>query len=152
MTSPAPVWSEGAAAGGFEVHWGRCWDGGGAPVLWPWGRIVDELARERDLDWFEDGLGSRGRLLARIAPDLAARLDAVGMSAPQFERERFMVLDALGTLVRYAAGEQPLLLAFDDIDLADGDALAALSSWHARLPTCRYCSSARTRAARSALR
>ena len=37
-----------AAEIGVRVVWGHCWEGGGAPPFWPWGRIVDELSRERE--------------------------------------------------------------------------------------------------------
>lgn len=115
-----------AEAQGFRVVWGRCWDRGGAPAYWPWGRIVDELCRDRDLSWFEDGMGARGRRLARIAPELGERLGVDGGREPEFAQDRFAVLDSLAGLLRAASRNGPILLALDDVDAADADALEAL--------------------------
>ena len=42
-TALVGVLGEGAAGQGVRAVWGRCWESGGAPPFWPWGRIVDEL-------------------------------------------------------------------------------------------------------------
>jgi predicted ATPase len=34
-----------AAARGFRVIWGRCWDSGGEPPFWPWIQLVREGLR-----------------------------------------------------------------------------------------------------------
>src|SRR5215210_6113493 len=52
-TSLARVLADHAAERGVRVVWGHCWEGGGAPPFWPWGRIVDELCREGDGAWTE---------------------------------------------------------------------------------------------------
>src|SRR5690242_11500572 len=62
---------ERAAAAGFGVAWGRCWESGGAPAYWPWTQIVSELWREPDVgsELLPD---PEAEALAVIAPDVAS--------------------------------------------------------------------------------
>src|SRR5881394_1731511 len=56
-----------AARAGCAVHWGRCWESGGAPAYWPWAEIASALwndAAAHEADQAE---------LAAIAPALHAR-------------------------------------------------------------------------------
>src|SRR5262245_2409662 len=61
---------ERAAAAGFAVHWGRCWESGGAPAYWPWTQIVSELWRTAGATT-ELGQDVDTDALSVIAPDLA---------------------------------------------------------------------------------
>jgi AAA ATPase domain len=119
--------AERAAAEDVRVVWGRCWEGGGAPPFWPWGRIVDELSRGRDREWLERELGGGARRLGLIAPELGERLNGEPPeSAPKSEQGRFAQINSLAAFLRATASEQPLLLALDDVHAAGTDALLAL--------------------------
>jgi hypothetical protein len=119
--------AERATAEGMRVVWGRCWEGGGAPPFWPWGRIIDELSRGRARAWLEQELGGGARRLGLIAPGLGERLNGEPpASALQSEQGRFALLDSLAAFLRATAEDQPLLLAVDDIHAAGTDALLAL--------------------------
>jgi hypothetical protein len=120
------VLAEQAAADGVQVVWGPCWESGGAPPFWPWGRIVDELYRTRDEDWLRDKLGEGARRLGLMAPDLNERLGGDLPSAPKSEQARFAMLNSLAVFLRAAADDDPLLLALDDVDAAGTDAVLAL--------------------------
>ncbi|MGH2944614.1 MAG: ATP-binding protein, partial [Solirubrobacteraceae bacterium] len=48
-----------AVGAGATVLWGRAWDGGGAPLYWPWLRILRKLGAERDI----------GEALAALGPE-----------------------------------------------------------------------------------
>jgi DNA-binding SARP family transcriptional activator len=121
------VLAEHAAAAGVRVVWGRCWAGGGAPPFWPWGQVVDRLWQEHDDAALEAALGARARRLALIAPQLGARLgrpaDALALDV---DKARFALLDSLVGFLRIVSAGGPLLLALDDVDAADTDALLAL--------------------------
>lgn len=119
--------AEQAEAEDVRVVWGRCWEGGGAPPFWPWGRIVDELSRGRDREWFERELGGGARRLGLIAPELGERLNGDPPEAAlQSEQGRFAQINSLAAFLRASAAEQPLLLALDDVHAAGPDALLAL--------------------------
>jgi hypothetical protein len=125
-TALVSVLAEEAAARGVRGVWGRCWESGGAPPFWPWGRIVDELYRDRDEDWLEARLGGGARRLGLMAPELNERLGGDPPSPPKSEQARFAMLNSLAAFLRAASEDEPLLLALDDIDAAGADAVLAL--------------------------
>jgi hypothetical protein len=125
-TALLSVLAEQAAAEGVRVVWGRCWESGGAPPFWPWGRIVDQLYGARDEDWLESKLGGGARRLRLMAPDLNERLGGDPPSPLESEQARFAMLNSLAAFLRAASDDEPLLLALDDIDAAGADAMLAL--------------------------
>src|SRR5688572_12762609 len=54
---------------GAEVHWGRCWEAGGAPAYWPWIQIMRALVREAALA-DDDARRSEWTSLAALVPDV----------------------------------------------------------------------------------
>ena len=126
-TALACALADQAAEDGVRVVWGYCWEGGGAPPFWPWGRIVDELCREGDGAWTEHELGPGARRLALMAPELRERLEGHA-PAPigESDQDRFAMLSSLAAFLRAASADEPLLLVLDDVDVAGVDALLAL--------------------------
>jgi AAA ATPase domain len=126
-TALVTVLAEHATEDGVRVVWGRCWEGGGAPPFWPWGRIVDELCRDRDRDWLERELGGGAPWLGLMAPQLQHLLGGpVPTVESVSEQARFAMLNSLAAFLRAASVGTPLLLALDDVDAAGADALLAL--------------------------
>jgi tetratricopeptide (TPR) repeat protein len=125
-TALLDVLAEQAAAEDVRVVWGRCWESGGAPPFWPWGRIVDQLFETRDPEWLESKLGGGARRLGLMAPELNERLGGDPPSAPGSEQARFAMLSSLTAFLRAASHDEALLLALDDIDAAGADAVLAL--------------------------
>ncbi len=79
-----------AAAAGFTVAWGRTWEAGGAPPLWPWLEVLRTLGAE------------------------AALAGADGSEA-----ERFRAFGAARDALRALAGRAPVLVVLDDLHAAD---------------------------------
>src|SRR5258708_37086296 len=52
---------------GFTVHWGRCWEAGGAPAFWPWMQIFRSMLRDGRCKRVADAYGD---VLARLLPEL----------------------------------------------------------------------------------
>jgi AAA ATPase domain len=125
-TALLDVLAQQADAEGVRVVWGRCWESGGAPPFWPWGRIVDELYETRDREWFESKVGAGARRLGLMAPGLNERLGGDPPSPPESEQARFAMLNSLTAFLRAASDDKPLLLALDDVDAAGADAVLAL--------------------------
>src|SRR4029077_2496584 len=57
-TSLADALAESAAKAGADVRWGRAWEGGGAPALWPWVQVLRGLCRDREPDLLRADLGA----------------------------------------------------------------------------------------------
>ncbi len=105
-----------AAARGTAVHWGRAYEGGATPALWPWLPPLRALV---------------GRLngAATLAPELAALVDTDGGAdgAPHTDRTRFRLFDSVAGLIVATAAAQPLMLVLDDLQWADLPSLELLT-------------------------
>ena len=85
---------------GHAVAWGRCWEAGGAPPLWPWQPVLTDLG----------------------APDAAALLDGdVGSSS--VDPDRFARFVAVTEALAEAVGSAGACLIVDDAHHADTGAL-----------------------------
>jgi hypothetical protein len=136
-TALARVLADRAAQDGVRVVWGNCWEGGGAPPFWPWGRIVDNLCRDGDGTWTERELGPGASRLGLMAPELRERLDShVPARANAPDQARFTLLSSLAEFLRAASASEPLLLVIDDVDSAGTDALVALEFLSRELRDC----------------
>ncbi|WP_029430200.1 AfsR/SARP family transcriptional regulator [Blastococcus sp. URHD0036] len=95
-----------ARSAGWAVAWSRCADDAGAPALWPWTQVLEELGQER---------------LTPIAdedPDAA----------------RFRLFEDLRTRLSAAATRQPLLVVLDDLQGADTTSVQLLALLTRHLP------------------
>lgn len=96
--------------------WGSCWEGDGAPALWPWVQVLRELAPHSVAD--------RDRpILGRLVPELGSGLPT---DAPLDEHARFHLFDAVAAFLRTSAEERTLLLILDDLQWADVSSLLLL--------------------------
>jgi DNA-binding SARP family transcriptional activator len=93
-----------AKAGGARILWGRGWHGGGAPPFWPWIQALRDAGR--------------------AFPEPAA----------DDEGARFRTFEAVTEMLREEAGQQPLLLVFDDLQAADADSLLLIEFLASELP------------------
>jgi len=121
-----------AVAAGALVLWGRAWDGGGAPAYWPWLRILRRLAAERDVTRMVTALGpGAAARLSRLIPDLtitatAGDVEANVSDAADSDAARFELFDAVTSLLRAAAADDPLVIILDDLHGADHPSLLLL--------------------------
>ena len=114
------------SAAGVTVVWGRCWEAGGAPSYWPWVEVIRQLIA----DGPTPDLGPHARFVAQLAPDLAERLGVSGDDAPSPsdpESARFLMFDAVSTLLRVCAARSPLAVVLDDLHAADRASLLLLT-------------------------
>ena len=89
-----------ASVDGFTVGWGRCWADGGAPPLWPWPAVLEDLG----------GTGA-----ARILDDDPGRSG--------LDPDRFARFTAVAELLAERAAVTPLMIVVDDAHVADPAAL-----------------------------
>jgi hypothetical protein len=127
-TRLATALGERAAAEGVRVAWVRGWDGGGAPVFWPWVQVVRAVAADRGEEELVAQLGAGARWVAQIAPELRERL-ALPDAGDTLESEqaRFALFDAITVFLRNAAAAQPIAILLDDVHTADLPSLLLLA-------------------------
>lgn len=128
-TRLATEFSSAATARGALVLWGRCWEAGGAPAFWPWIDALRQAVASEQLPR-ELGLGRHGALVAELLPELRERLVGIGSEPPQPtdpESARFLMFDAVASLLRALAGNVPVVVVLDDLHFADQASLLLLA-------------------------
>lgn len=106
-----------AQARGALVAWGRCHEMSGAPVYWPWLRLLEELVESEDLsDAAIEALG-----VARHSLRAAASEASAGVAGAQLdtEHDRFELFAGVARAIGIAARKRGLVLALDDLHWAD---------------------------------
>jgi tetratricopeptide (TPR) repeat protein len=102
----------------LAVHWGRCWEAGGAPAYWPWVQVLRSVFDRGDGNELVAVPGAAS--LLQILPELAALLPE---AAPTTDLEpvqaRFQLMDAVSNILRAAARNQPMAIALEDLHAAD---------------------------------
>ncbi len=131
--------SQIAGAIGMGVHWGRCWEAGGAPAYWPWLDVLQSLS-ERIPDLDPALLGDGAPILAGLVPSLAQRgASALPPISGDPEQARFRLFRSVLSLVRRATSEQALLIVLEDLHAADESSLALLHFLARELRSTRIC-------------
>lgn len=134
-TALARVFVDRAAARGAFSAWGTCWDGGGAPALWPWVQVVRALARHEDAATLRAGLGDGAPWIAGLLPELAAALGPPAKASDlNADQARFRLFDALASLLAAVAARRPLVVVLDDLHWADTSSVLALEFLGRTLP------------------
>lgn len=93
--------SQLARARGVRACWGRAWEAGGAPALWPWRQLLEAAGARAPLDALEAAGGSR----------------EFPVSDP--EQARFAQFRAVLQSLEQAIDQGPLLCVLDDLHAAD---------------------------------
>ena len=116
-----------ARKSGFSVHLSQCAEVEGAPAYWPWIQLLRSILAEVPVDDLPASLGQGAPELARLVPELAQRLPQLD-EAPSSDPgpARFLLFDAVSSLIRLAASTRPLLLMIDDLHKADRSSLMLL--------------------------
>lgn len=116
-----------AAQRGAQVHYGRGWEGGGAPVYWPWTEALTSLAAGLSAEQLSALAGEDAPELVRLWPELLRRLPSLeAASLPEADEGRFRLARAVAATLRRAAATRPLMLVLDDLHLADASTLSCL--------------------------
>ncbi len=128
-TSLADATTTLAEQRGFVVHWGRCWESGGAPAYFPWLGVLSSMALALDDSALSLALGEGAAVLAELLPELRQRLPPVSSGAPPPPEEaRFRVFRAIVALTRERSRleKRGLVIVLDDLHAADRSSLLLL--------------------------
>src|SRR5262249_37692198 len=116
-----------AAGRGATVIWGRCWEGGGAPAVWPGGPGLRALLPQVDVGTLADWLGAGAPYVAQVVPEVREALPDLPAAPPlDSEQARFRLYDAVCTFLKSAAASAALVLVLDDLHWADTSSLLLL--------------------------
>lgn len=115
--------AERSASGRASVHWGYCWEAGGAPAYWPWIQVLRSVLVDAD-DAVARQVTTRRAWLIGLLPELSER-GGLSLQAPQLEpeRARFQVLEAVVSVLRDAAKARPRVIVLEDLHAADASSL-----------------------------
>jgi predicted ATPase len=109
-----------AAHGGLDLHWGRCWEVGGAPAYWPWVQILRSLFRGPDAKDVLSSIGTGAAHLSQLIPESVG--DVRPPTTPlrlEPEQARFQLMDGIATVLRVFSERTPVVLTLEDLHAAD---------------------------------
>src|SRR5262249_4957556 len=112
---------------GARALWGRCYEGEGAPALWPWVEILRAWLRRCEPDVARAALGPGAADIAQVVPEVRRLLPDLP-EPPTLEpaQARFRFFDAVAAFFAQAGVAQPLVLILDDLHWADTSSLLLL--------------------------
>ena len=117
-----------AGSHGAEIHWGRCWEEGGAPPYWPWVQVLRACVRERGAEQLADELGAGAAEVAELVPDVRTQLPELRIPSDSADplQARFRLFDAVSGFLTRASRARPLVIVLDDLNWADKGSLLLL--------------------------
>lgn len=115
---------------GLRVLWGRCFDGDGAPVYWPWLQVLRRFFLRAGAAASLDAMGDDAPVIAQVSPDAQDLLDGPADVTPLApEDARVRLFDAVTRTFVRAAESRPLLVVLDDLHSADAASLHLLRAF-----------------------
>ncbi|NRA01327.1 MAG: AAA family ATPase [Myxococcales bacterium] len=128
-TRTAEEFADEARARGARILVGRCHEGEGPPIFWPWVQLIRSYLADHDPARLLYALGNSGAEIASLVPELRELVPGLPKLAQEqlsSESDRFRLFDALGRFLTRASSHEPLLLLLDDLHAADAPSLALL--------------------------
>ena len=117
-----------ASQHGAMVLRGACYDGEWQSPYGPFAEVIAAFARAAPEVELTETLGRRAGILARIAPVLREKLQAIADPVTlDKEEERFRLFDAVAQFLVSASHNTPLLVILDDLHWADRGTVALLN-------------------------
>lgn len=110
-----------------RMHWGRCWEGGGAPPYWPWLQLIEACADGIDPATLERWLGRGAPDVTQMVPRMATLLPGLIPTRPSESPDtRLRLFDSVTSFLYNAAADGGLVIALDDVHAADEASLRLL--------------------------
>jgi DNA-binding winged helix-turn-helix (wHTH) protein len=109
-----------ARSRGARVLEGRCHEGEGAPVYWPWVQILRAAAGDGDHNRLHAQLGAAASDVAHLVSELRGHFGDARRATPvDWAQARFRLFDGITSFLSRLSRTQPLVLIFDDLHWAD---------------------------------
>lgn len=113
--------AEHATTRGAAVVWGRAWESGGAPALWPWVQVLRGCLQWEAPAQLPERLGADFALVRDLCHARGAGGDTWGDPSA-----RFRVFDAVQRCLEAVSAYQPLVVVLDDVHAADPSSVELL--------------------------
>jgi hypothetical protein len=124
---------------GGHVLWGRCYEGEGAPVFWPWVQALRAAVKPLDAGVLRAALGTDAAELAHLVPEIREQIaDLPGLEPSESVQARFRQFDSVTRFFGKLAQRGPLLVVLDDLQGADRSSLLLLEFIPQRAPGTRH--------------
>lgn len=122
----------------IPVRVGRCHEGAGAPIYWPWLQVIRAQAQSSSAQRLRNDLGVGAEDIAQWVPEVRQLLGLQELAAPAAESEhaRFRLFDSIGGFLRRAAQPAGLVIVLEDLHWADPASLLLLNFLAADLQDC----------------
>jgi class 3 adenylate cyclase len=124
-TSLAAAFARDAHELGAVVLYGRCDEDRAIPYQ-PWLDAVAHLCTHAPLELLREHIEMRGGGLARLVPELAARVELPARHDLDSETEQYLLFGSVVDLLWRAAMSAPLVVVLDDLHWADRGSLLLL--------------------------
>jgi hypothetical protein len=112
---------------GAQVLWGHCWEGAGAPALWPWTQILRSHRQQTDMALLKEDLGTDAAAIAQVFGEIWEHQPTFpALPEVNAEHARFRFFDSFTLFLKAVATRCPLLLILDDLHWADTPSLSLL--------------------------
>lgn len=116
-----------ATGAGGVVVWGRCWEAGGAPPLWPWTEAMRALRDHARAKEAIASLGDDAARLGELVPSVAPQGRGRVVEHESADAARFRTFDAARRFLRaIASPEAPVVVVLDDVHAADRQTMLLL--------------------------
>ena len=108
-----------------EVLWGRCYEGEGAPLYWPWIEVIRAYLHNHDAEEVREQMESGVTAIAEMVPHVADHLGELPemRSLDDPISARFRMFDSATTFLKNATASRPIIIILDDLHWADGPSL-----------------------------
>jgi tetratricopeptide (TPR) repeat protein len=111
---------------GAFVAWGRCYEGDGAPALWPWAQVLRASTAELDIETACRLAAINVDDLAHLLPHLSCPAGAPSPTVFESPQTRFRLFDSIVRLLNRLTAQKPMVLVLDDLQGADSASLLLL--------------------------
>ena len=124
----AEEFAELGKAQNAAVLWGRCYEGDGAPLYWPWIQVVRAYLGLFAAAEIRAQMGTGAAAIAEMVPHVREHLSDIAPLKPIEDpvSARFRLFDSVNSFFKAASAVQPLMIVLDDLHWSDGPSLLLL--------------------------
>ena len=116
-----------AQAQDYEVLWGSCYEGDGAPPYWPWITAIASYVELLSNEQLASILSNANTGISEILPQITQKLpDLAQLPALGQEQARFRLFDSVAAFLSNSSISDPLLIILEDLHWADYASLMLL--------------------------
>ena len=126
-TRIAREFTQYAESRNVETLWGRCYEGEGAPLYWPWVQVIRKHLSSGDPDEFRSRITPGVTAIAEIIPETADILNtSPACSELPSSSAQFQLFYAVTTFLKNCTLNRHVIVVLEDLHWSDGPSLKLL--------------------------